>query len=990
MRLITSLERQEPPNPLGLKRFYFWTALVRLAQGLKTHSAARLEVLGQVLLTAGFLAVGAAVHAAGFPQDKSDLPADDRITFGQLENGLRYAILPHDEPPERVSLRLFVDAGSFMETEPQRGLAHFLEHMAFNGTKHFAAGEMIEYFQRLGMEFGADTNAHTAFDETVYKLELPNAEESILRDGMLLLSDWAGGMLLEPEEIEKEKGVIINEMVARDSIDYRILVARLKFLFPGTRIPERMPIGLARTVGGADRELLSDFYETWYDPERMAVIATGNVTTEGIEPLIAEYFGYLRAKGTPPDPDLGALPNAPLAAALRTEPEASETRISIQSLKPWNRPVDNRAYREADLILDAANAILSRRFQRLAREENAPFSRGFAYAYGLWEFADFASVDLVTQPEEWEQALTLAETELRRAIEYGFSQGELDEARANIINQFEQAVKTAPTRKARSLADGITSAISSNRVFTSPETDLEIARTALEGLELKEVQQALANAWAEGVVRIFVSGNLELESPAERILATYNASRAEPVEALEELDRIEFAYRSFGEPGRVAERRTRDELGITQIRFANYVRLNLKPTDFEADTIRIIARFGGGELEADPDRPGLPLLASETYIAGGLEAHTQDEIQRIFAGRNVGVGFTVDSDAFVLSGQTTPDDLADQLDLMAAYLTAPAFREEAERLARRGFEEMYVELEHTPGGVLRDEVSRFLAGDDFRFGFPAPEELATRTLPEVRQWLQNARANGYLEVSLVGDFDIKTAIGEVARTFGALPARERDKKRFPQMRQLDFPEPQSRTFTYASEVAKGVAAVHWKTVDMDDIREVRVLSVLADILSDRLRQRVREELGQAYSPYAYHNPSDVFEDYGHLTAMVVSEPETIAPVAGVIRSIAEDLHASGTSEDELGRALEPRLVQLKEYMRNNGYWLNTVLAKSQESPRRLDWARTIEEGYAGIGVEDIDRLARRYLDPDEAVEVFVDPLPAKQTAPTPPTAEGEE
>ena len=242
------------------------------------------------------------LYAGLWPHTESDLKPDSRIVWGVLDNGLRYAIMPHDEPPDRVSLRLLVQAGSLMEADDQRGLAHFIEHMAFNGTKHFEAEEMVKYFQRLGMDFGADTNAHTSYNETVYKIELPSSDGDLLNDGLKLLRDYADGMLMAQEELDKERGVILAEKRARDSVEFRTFKAAMSFLMPESLLPRRHPIGIEAVIENAPREAFLRYYRDWYRPDRMVLVAVGAVEPQSLAPLLERHFASMARAETVPTP----------------------------------------------------------------------------------------------------------------------------------------------------------------------------------------------------------------------------------------------------------------------------------------------------------------------------------------------------------------------------------------------------------------------------------------------------------------------------------------------------------------------------------------------------------------------------------------------------------------------------------------------------------------------------------------------------------------
>jgi zinc protease len=591
----------------------------------------------------------------------------------------------------------------------------------------------------------------------------------------------------------------------------------------------------------------------------------------------------------------------------------------------------------------------------------------------MFRLVEQAQVRVVCQPDRWEAALALAEQELRRALEHGFDATELAEAKAVILSYYQNQARSAPTRLSSALASGIVERLMRGRVFTHPESDLPRIREALGRVEPDACRASLREEW-EGPVSIFVGGNVQFDNAEQRILETYRKSGGESLEGPAAVAAGEFAYGDFGQPGTEARRKAVEDLGITQIVFANEVRLNLKPTDFEKDRVYVVARFGNGSLDLPKDKPGLALFASTVFAAGGLERHGQDELRSMFAGRDVSVGFRVEEDALVLDGQSGTEDLESQLQLLCAFLTAPGYREDGLRQLRRAADILYRHVASTPEGVLQGQVEPFVRGGDYRFAFPSREELMARNLDELRSWMTPALKDSYLEVSVVGDFDLEQGAALAAKTFGALPARAAAKDALTAERVLRFPRGErNKIFTYETEIPKALTSVYWPTIGQGNVRNVRRLNVLASILADRLREKVREELGEAYSPQVVNVNSDAFRSYGFMNAQVASDVESAALVSQNISTLAADLARTGATEDELKRALEPMLALLRDQRQKNGYWLYNVLASCQEQPQRLEWARTLEEDVESVQLSDINQLAKQFLSPGRGLTVQVLP-----------------
>jgi zinc protease len=920
-----------------------------------------------------FQVTGEVVPSA-WPQKASDIPPDARLHFGQLANGLRHVTMKHAEPPGRVSIRLYVHAGSLMEKDNQRGLAHFLEHMAFNGTSHFKGTEIVEFLQRLGMAFGPDINAHTSFDETVYKLDLPDVKEETIDQGLTIMRDWADGMLLDPEEIDRERGVIMKEKLGRDSIRFRLMEAELDFLFPDSLIPKRMPIGVEDVIEKAPQERFKNFYQTFYRPDRMVLVVVGDIDRPAIETKVKALFADMKpANQAAVEPALGKLTNTGIRARVEIEPEASAVGVSVTALQPFASKPDNEANRIAEFPLRLANAMINRRFSILAKKPDAPFTSGGAYSGDFFKFADMSNVELSCQPEQWVGTLGTVDKEVRRAVQHGFTEAELKEAKAELLNAYERAVETYSTEKAPTIANAIVSSFGDKAVFSSPQDDLRIASKAMETITVNACQEAFKKQWGGEAIHIMVSGNLKDSPTSDQVTQTFLASRQESVAAPVEEAEQAFAYREIGPPGQVKDRKVVEDLGITQLSFANGVTVNLKPTDFEDNTIRLTGIFGAGKLSQPKEKPGIDLLTQYTFDAAGLEKHSADDLQRLFAGKNVSVSFSIDEGHFELSGKTTPEDLLDQLQLMCAYLTAPGYRKEAEQRIRKMYPMIAKQITSTPNGVMQAKVDRFVHGGDTRFGMPEIADIEKLTLADVKQWIDEPLKNAPLEFSMVGEFEPSEVIPMLQSTFGALPTRTATPEVAEADRRVSFPTGDSKKlFPYESKLGKSMVLVYWPTTDRpSDITKARRLSVVANVLADRLRSKIREELGEAYSPGAHNVGSDTFPGYGTLFAMSPGSTEKAQLVADRIVELGTALSEKGTDADEFTRSLKPILTSLKEQTRNNRYWLSSVLSQCQKHPERLDWARNMTSDFESITVDDINALAKEYLAKGKSTQVLI-------------------
>jgi zinc protease len=926
--------------------------------------------------------------AIPFPHESSDLKLDPSVKFGTLPNGMRYMVRANKEPKERASLRLLVEAGAVHETDQQQGLAHFLEHMAFNGSEHYGPDELIKFFQRMGMNFGGDTNASTWYRRTLYLLELPDTKESTLAEGFKVFGDYANKLLLLAPEIEKERGIILSEKRTRDSVGYRTWRATQQFLLKDTVYDKRDVIGPVEVLQKAGRDQFLDFYQTWYRPELMSVVVVGDINVDQIIKQLTEALGPVKAMGPArPAPSFGKIREFKGTEVFHHyETEAPNTSVSIATLWPYTKEPDTAAVHLRNLPRDLAHAMINRRLSILAKKENAPFTNGSSGAGESENFYRQSTISLTCRSEQWEAALGVADQELRRAIEHGFQKPELAEVVANFRNSLEQAVKTAPTRRSDGIADELADTLLDRDVWTSPQDDLALYGPALEKITVEDCVRGLREAWKPQHRIVMVTGNAKIpgDKPVATIASVYEKSKEKQVEPPTEMQEAKWAYTNFGAPGKVAKRQHIDDLDLELITFENGVRLNLKKTDFEANRIRVSVRVGTGRLTEPADKPGLAFYTSNVYTEGGLGQHSVDDLRRILAGKTVGAGFGAGEEAFVVNGATNREDLLLEMQLVAARITDPGFRPEAARQAAKGIEQMYLSFEHTAGGPFSLEVARLLASGDHRFGLPPKAEMMKRTLEEAKAWVKPELSRGAMEVALVGDMDIEATIAAVAQTLGALPPRQ-PKPTLDDRRNVKFPaQPFAKDYSIVTEIPKGEVRVYWPTTDGREIRRARRLNMLGEVFSDRLRVKVREELGDAYSPGAGSSASDVYPGYGYMQAGVSIDPPRAKQVADIIVEIAAELAAKGVTDEELDRAKKPVLTSLRESARTNQYWIGNVLARAQEKPEVLDWCRSRYADNEGITTAELSQLAKSYLESTRASRVVIVPAAKTPSGAEPP------
>ncbi len=919
-------------------------------------------------LIAGCSLPGAVRHQAGkaakWPHERSDLEPDPDLTFGVLPNGFRYILAANRHPRRRVSMHLYVAAGSLYETDRQQGIAHLLEHMMFNGTTHFPPGKLVEFFQTIGMQFGPDANAHTGFDRTVYDLVLPRGDRESIAEGLLVFRDYAEGALLLDEEIKNETKVVLAEKRARDSAGYRTFKAKLAFEFAGTLVPDRLPIGKEEVLKSADRRLLKEFYDTWYRPERMVLVAVGDFDAGKVEHLIRNAFSSMKGRAPArPEPDPGRVRHNGLEVFYHHEPEAGKTSISIETIVNLENNYDNLRERREELLRDMAAWIIDRRLQDKLNSPQAVYTEAWMASYDFLRRYRLAEIGAQCDPGKWEAALADMEQTLRAAVVFGVTAEELEMARKKWLAVLDEAVKKSPTRKSRQWARQILTDFGSGRVILSPSQKRDLLAPLIEAATVDDVNRALRQMWAPRHRLVAVTGNLDLgrgDTARRKIAAVWKKSGRSKIRPVLSRSRAEFPYLKFAGKAPVVARKTVRDLGLLQIALANGVRLNLKKTTYEAGTVAVNVAFGAGQAGQPQQLPGLARLTEEVINESGFGSMDKQALERALAGRTADFSFQVKEDHFLLSGRATADEAELLCQLLATFFRDPGFRPPAYSLAMQRFRLRFRKLATTPEGLLILKGRRFLAGGDSRFGLPDWDDFSRLTLGDVERWLRPAIAGQVLEVSMVGDLDPDEMARLARRYFGALPARHS----LPAAAGKGplFPCGRRLTVKVPSRIPKALLVVAYPTADFWNIGRTRRLSLLAEVFSERLRVKIREQLGVSYSPVAFNRSFRAYPGYGLLQAFIQIAPGQAGKVEVAVEQIAAGLAAGGISRDELLRAKDPVLTGIRDMRQTNSYWLDSVLTGCTRYPQQLDWSRSIESDYASITAQEINRLAKQYLD----------------------------
>lgn len=905
------------------------------------------------------------------------LPLHPKAIWKELDNGLAYVILPSTEPPGKVSIKLYVAAGSLMEAENEQGLAHFLEHLTFRGSSHFPEGT-VTYLQKLGSSFGPDINASTSFFETIYQLEIPENDPASVHTALLAMQDYAFGAKLEEAVVDAERAVVLAEEKASDTVGYRAHKKLLAFATEGSLLPERFPIGKTEVLHGLKAGDIQKFYKQWYQPQRMVLVVAGDVQVDLVDAQVRELFGSFPRGKNLQEPFMGKYVPRGRLAYVHQDPELTQTELILMVGHPnASGPYTEEAFRD-DLYEAVLSDVFYTRLKKVQKQEGVSFSLSGLSSFALEDFAKLYTLSATIPEGQWASALQLLQQHLQTFVAHGPQVSELEQAKKRILRTWEESIKREETYTANDWSRALIASICDKQPFISPQLGFELAQQFLEIFTPEAALELLQNFLNEADRFVFISTSEAITK--EAVMEAYEAAMGLPTVDAAFSTASELSYTAFEKPGAVKGQTYIQDLDIQSIDFANNVHAKLKATDFEKEAVYISLRFGGGLLEEPKDKRGLALLAEFAFLPGGLKQHTVDDIVDLLAGKVIDIHFTVGEDAFYLTAHSSKTDVEEACQLLLAYMTEAGYREEALRQVHKNIEAVYKYSTQTPEGVLGNAGAKLLAGGDERFALPEYEAFMLLTMHDIQAWLEKPLKQSQLEVSVVGDFDPALVEAILAHTFGALPKRDKTKPSYSNERKLSFPRGTKRVeLPFKSELDRAFVSINWPTSDARKPQKARRLAVLAEVFRNKMLKVLREAQGLSYSPSASSHTSLVFPDYGYLSAGTLAEIKHMpALVQGMIR-IAEDLAQNGVSQEDFDLAMQPILKNLKNDLRDNGYWMNAVLSGSYERPIQLDWCRQRAKDIASITPKDLQDLAKKYLSPHKALQLFVIPRKGEES-----------
>jgi zinc protease len=903
------------------------------------------------------------------------IPVDPKITVGILPNGLRYYVRRNGEPQGRAELRLAVKAGSILEDEDQRGFAHFVEHLSFNGTRHFPKQDVIAFMQAIGMRFGAHVNAHTGFDETVYELQIPSTNPVVIDRSLLILEDWAQAVSFDREEIDRERGVILEEWRLGLGANARMQEKQMPVLLAGSRYAARSPIGLPETIRNVNHDRLKQFYADWYRPDLMAVIAVGDFDPAAVEASIKAHFGPIPASPKPRSRPNNTVPAHPgTLYAIASDKEATATTVGVIRKMPARDQRTIGAYRQ-QMVERLFAGMLSERLDEIAHKPNAPFLAAQTSRGIFVQSTEATTVQALVTDNGVEGALTALFAETERVARFGFTQTELDRQKVSSWRYLDQALIEKDKSPSGPLADEFIRNFMQDEPIPGIVYEQGLARRFLPQITLAEVN-ALASTWipdGNRVVAVTAPEREGLKAPTEATLsAAIAAATGRPLTAY--VDTVSKAplLDPLPTPGAIAKTSARDGIGITEWQLSNGVRVVLMPTTFKEDEIIFRAVSPGGTSLAR-DQDFIAARTAEDVISeGGLGALSRVDLNKALASVNTFVSADIGDTEEGLHGGSTRKDLETMFQLIYLTFTAPRADPAAFDVLTGRLKRMLADQQVLPEVAFNHALSAALTQDHPRARPLTPALVDRMNLDASLAFYKDrfADASDFTFV-FVGSFDVPTMKPLVERYLGSLPALYRREK----ARDVGIRPP---TTVVEKQVVKGVdpksqvSIVFTGPFVNNEMSRLRVRT-MAEMLSGNLHQTLRENLGGTYGVSVRSNFTFPPEEAEYRVAISFGcDPARLDELVKQTWQVIEEFRNSGPSAGQMSNARTARLRDLETNLRENPYLLNRITEKYEhgEDVGDVFAQHALFDQLTAPAVRD---AARQYLDPRRYVQVTLRP-----------------
>lgn len=940
-----------------------------------------------LLAAAGPALAGHPIPPVTFAQERSTLTADPDELYGRLPNGMTYVIQKNATPAGTASVLMRVRAGSMMETDAQKGLAHFVEHMAFEGTTHIGHGELKPMLERNGFAFGADANAFTTASTTTYMLNAPKSDDKTLDQALFILREVAGNMTIDPAAVDGERGVILAEERLRDNPVQRRDTAFGKFLYPGLRMADYSnPIGSTDIIKNAPAAELQRFYHTWYRPELTTLVIVGDFDPKAMEKQIQATFGDWKAATPAPDePDWGTY-----AAKGPRVFSHTDTGLNREVDATWIRPPETRPdslQRATDSLQDGMlQLLLNRRYQMMQQSGDALFVGAGVAFYENYKTSRNVVLTITPKPGKTKEAFAQGWGVFHTFVDQGVTADEVALIQSVIPAYRDNLAKSYATRGNAGIANMILQAIDSDGVDLSLGDMLKMMDQMTPGLTREALNARLKMAFSgDGPVFTDYGADSLADFPADAVLADYAQLNGAKTTAYGPQTQKAWPYGDFGKPVAPVTHTVDPDFGFGHYVFPNGVVLNVKSDTFEANQVLVQVDFAGGTGRFDIHTPRpIALAFGNLFTAGGLGKLDINDIQRSLAGKVVAANYGLSTARTTLGGATTPADLPTQMQILMAFTTDPGLRGAAYGQFQAYVPEYLKTMRANPGGVLGYEVHKVLHPGDWRYDSEMIGKAPSIPWADVAAVFRDSLKDTPVTITIAGDVDEAKAVEAVAATFATLAPRPAVAPHVAGTEVTHFPPAEHEfVFTHDGRLDQNISLALWPTTDFSsDSRRARGLTILAAVLQNRLYDQLRESEGADYAPQAFSYGDDDLPGYGYLQVSATIKASDDGVFRDTLKKIVADLKAKPPTADEITRVTAPMLQGLENAKKTNGYWFSAIETVGAY-PAGRQWILGNADEIKSVDGATLVALAKTWLKDDSEIHVTVKPAPPIEIKPVP-------
>ena len=903
----------------------------------------------------------------GFAQaaDRADVATPDpSVVQGRLPNGLRYALQSNNKPGSSVSFRFYIEAGSVQEAESERGVAHFLEHMAFEGGKAIPGATLSSRFQEAGISIERDHNAFTNLTGTYYVMDLQAVTPAKLDLALTWLRDVADGLTLDPEAVDRQRGVVTSEYYARRDGGTNVSESIRRFLQPELLAPRRSPGGTPETLRAMTADTIRSYYTRYYRPDRAFVIIVGDLPVAEMKARVEATFSSWTAAGpAEADPDPGRVDYARKTSYFVVHtPNFAQGVIDICRPAPADAHLPPGVAAWKSVRADVGWMLpLQERLDHLSRAPDSPFITARVERSEQQKRFAMTCVFATPTPERWSDALASLSDEVRRMEVHGVTPEEFQRTLTVIAARVGAA--TTASRTSSQIAQGLIQTLLDRDVPVTAETSARLFDVARASTTEADVAASLHRKWSMAADPQVVLISTVPALPDELSKAWHSAQLRPTLPQIEKAPLPAWAYGQIGPPGKVVDRQEITDPSFVRLTFENGVHANIKTLTSDRNRVEIRVRFGAGELEFAPTDLGVATIGAGVVASGGLGKHDDETLNRLLEAHATDFRFSMERDHFNFSGVSRTEDAGLLTQVLAAYLLDPGFRPESDRDVPQTVKAFYTNLRVSPMLVAQQALRAQLPGNPGA-NLPPEAVAAGFKATDFARVFRPVLLSDPVEVTVVGDITEEEATRLLAGSFGALPRRSGPTgAASPEAIRLRFPtrSPRAATAHHIGLPSKAGVLVVWPLFvwTPERQREVRAVTLLREVLSDRVRRIVREKFGQTYTPDVSYVTERGGDD-GALTVAIETHPEAVQQVVNEVRAIARELARGNITADELERIRKPLLDDTAHRRETAGWWLNT-LDGSFADPYKLAQARTWQADYSSIPVAEVNTVARRWL-----------------------------